>query len=57
MSVFWTIAKSAVFPIIVVSKNNRYPQFILYGWSFIETQMKKEFSKIAQSCPVYHQPK
>ncbi len=27
--VFWTIAKSAVFPIIVVSKNKRYPQFIL----------------------------
>ncbi len=39
MIVFWTIAKSAVFPIIVVSKNNRYPQFIQYGWSFIETQM------------------
>ncbi len=37
--VFWIIAKSAVFPIIVVSKNKRYPQFILYGWSFIETQM------------------
>ncbi len=34
--VFWTIAKSAVFPIIVVSKNKR---FILYGWSFIETQI------------------
>ncbi len=39
MIVFWTIAKSAVFPIIVVSKNKRYPQCILYGWSFIETQM------------------
>ncbi len=39
MIVFWTIAKSAVFPIIVVSKNKRYPQFILYGWSFIATQM------------------
>ncbi len=37
--VFWTIAKSAVFPIIVVSKNKRYPEFILYGWSFNETQM------------------
>ncbi len=36
--VFWTIAKSAVFPIIVLS-NKRYPEFILYGWSFIETQM------------------
>ncbi len=40
MIVFWTIAKSAVFPIIVVSKNKRYPEFILYGWSFIETQIK-----------------
>ncbi len=39
MIVFWTIARSAVFPIIVLSKNKRYPQFILYGWSFIETQM------------------
>ncbi len=39
MIVFWTIAKSAVFPIIGVSKNKRYPQFILYGWSFVETQM------------------
>ncbi len=37
MIIFWT--KSAVFPIIVVSKNKRYPQFILYGWPFIETQM------------------
>jgi len=40
MIVFWTIAKSAVFPIIVLSKNKRYPEFILYGWSFIETQIK-----------------
>ncbi len=39
MIVFWTIAKSAVFPIIVVLKNKRYPQFILYGWLFIDTQM------------------
>ncbi len=39
MFVFWIIAKSAVFPIIVVSKNKRYPEFILYGWSFIESQM------------------
>ncbi len=39
MFVFWIIAKSAVFPIIVVSKNKRYPECILYGWSFIETQM------------------
>ncbi len=37
--VFWTIAKSAVFHIVVVSKNKRYPKCILYGWSFIETQM------------------
>ncbi len=37
--VFWTIAKSAVFPIIVLSKNKRNPEFILYGWSFIETQI------------------
>ncbi len=28
MIVFWTIAKSAVFPIIVLSKNKRYPEFI-----------------------------
>ncbi len=27
--VFWIIAKSAVFPIIVVSKNKRYPECIL----------------------------
>ncbi len=39
MIVFWTIPKSAVFPIIVVSKNKRYPEFILYGWSLIKTQM------------------
>ncbi len=38
--IFWTIAKSAVVPIIVVSKNKRYPECILYGWSFIETQSK-----------------
>ncbi len=41
MIVFWTIAKSAVFPIIVVSKNKRYPEFILYEWSLIETQICK----------------
>ncbi len=39
MFVFWIIAKSAVFPMIVVSKNKRYLEFILYGWSLIETQM------------------
>ncbi len=39
MIVFCTIAKSAVFPITVLSKNKRYPECILYGWSFIETQM------------------
>ncbi len=32
MIIFWTIAMSAVFSIIVVSKNKRYPEFILYGW-------------------------
>ncbi len=37
--IFWMIAKSALFPIIMVSKNKRYPECILYGWSFIETQM------------------
>ncbi len=31
MFVFWIIAKTAVFPIIVVLKNKRYPEFILYG--------------------------
>ncbi len=30
VNVFWTIAKSAVFHIIVVSKNKRYPQFTLF---------------------------
>ncbi len=39
MIIFWTIAKSSVFPIIVVSKIKLFPQFILYGWSFIETKM------------------
>ncbi len=39
MIVFWTTANSTVFPIIVVSKNKRYTEFKLYGWSFIETQM------------------
>ncbi len=39
MIVFWTIVKSAAFPIIVVSKSKRYLQFILYVWSFIKTQM------------------
>ncbi len=39
MIFFWTISKSAGFPIIVLSKNKRYPEFILYGRSFIETQM------------------
>ncbi len=35
--IFWTISQPAVLPIIVVTKNERYPEFILYGWSFIET--------------------
>ncbi len=34
MFIFWIIAKSAAFPIIVVSKNKRYPEFILYGWFY-----------------------
>ncbi len=33
MIVFWTIAKSAVFPIIVVSKNKRYPQWMVIYWN------------------------
>ncbi len=33
MIILWTMVKSAVFPIIVVSKNKRYPEFLLYGWS------------------------
>ncbi len=39
MIVFWTIAKSAVLSVIAVSKNKQYPEFVLYEWSFIETQM------------------
>ncbi len=39
MIVFWTIAKSAVFGIIVLSKNKRYTEFILYRWLFNETQI------------------
>ncbi len=35
MIIFWTIAKSAVFPIIVLWKNKRYPEFIIYGWTFM----------------------
>ncbi len=35
MFIFWIIAKSEVFSIIVVSKNKRYLEFILYGWSLI----------------------
>ncbi|XP_043083440.1 dynein light chain roadblock-type 2 isoform X1 [Puntigrus tetrazona] len=37
--VFWTIAKSEVFPVIVVSKNKRYLELILWGWSFNETHI------------------
>ncbi len=37
---FWTITKSAVFPIIVVSKNKRYPEFILYEWSLLKLKCK-----------------
>ncbi len=39
MIVFWTIAKSAVFPIIVVSKNKRYPQSIRMDGHLLETQI------------------
>ncbi len=39
MIIFWTIAESAVFSVIVLSQNKRYTECILYGWSFIETQM------------------
>ncbi len=41
MFVFWTIAKSAVFPIIELSKNKRYPECRLYEWSLTETQICK----------------
>jgi len=41
MIVFWTIAKSAVFPIIVFSKNKRYPEFILYGFIEINCHLLK----------------
>ncbi len=42
---FWTIAKSAViaeqqFPIIVVSKNKRYPQFLLYDGHLLKLKCK-----------------
>ncbi len=37
--IFWTIFNSAVFPIIVLSKNKIYLEFILYGWSFNENQV------------------
>ncbi len=49
MIVFWIIAKSAVFPIIVVSKNKRYPEFILYGFIEINCHLLKrkcKYSKI-----------
>ncbi len=34
------IAKSAVFPVIVVSKNKRSPQFILYGCHLLKLKCK-----------------
>ncbi len=40
MIVFWTIAKSAVFPIIVVSKNKRYPEFILLDGHLLKLKCK-----------------
>ncbi len=47
--VFWTIAKSAVFPIIVDSKNKIYPEFILDGWTFCQTLSSSAFV----SSPLY----
>ncbi len=44
MFVFWTIAKSAVFPIIVVSKNKRYPH--LYCRDGHLLKLKCNFSNI-----------
>ncbi len=41
MIVFWTVAKSAVFPIIVLSKNKRYPECILYGFIEINCHLLK----------------
>ncbi len=46
MIIFWTIAKSAVFPIILVSKNKRYPEFILYGYSFIDCVYRQWFLEV-----------
>ncbi len=40
MIIFWTIAKSAVFSIIVVSKNKRYPEFILYDGHLLKLKCK-----------------
>ncbi len=40
MIVFWTIAKSAVFPIIVLSKNKRYPRFICMDGHLLKLKYK-----------------
>ncbi len=40
MIIFWTIAKTAVFPFIVLSKNKRYPQFIQYGCHLLKLKCK-----------------
>ncbi len=40
MIVFRTITKSAVFLIIVLSKNKRYPEFILYGCHLLKLKCK-----------------
>ncbi len=44
MIVFWTIAKSAVFPIIVLSKNKRYPD--LYCMDAHLLKLKCKYSNI-----------
>ncbi len=44
----WNIAKSAVFPIIVVSKNKRYPQFILYDGHLLK--LKYKYCNILRYC-------
>ncbi len=38
--VFWTIVKSSVFSIIVLSKNKRCPEFILYGCHLLKLKCK-----------------
>ncbi len=40
MIVIWTIAKTTLFPIIVVSKNKRYPEFMLYDGHLLKLKCK-----------------